>query len=437
MDIKNFTDKKIAIVWYGKEWRSTLRYLLKQGISPKQVTVCDQQEQLHLKYNVKTQLGDAYLEKMNVFDIVIKSAWVPPWLPWLVDVQEKITSNMQLFLDHYPGKVIWITGTKWKSTISSLLFHILQELWINVWFGGNIGTPPLDMLEEVKELDFMILECSSYQLYNIHYQFHIWVLSTLFHEHHIKRHGTFEAYREAKYRLLKNSTIQCVGSQVYDDRWDELEDMMWEHTTLFGHRWAITFRDGFFWYNEDRLFTDEMIQLPGDHNRYNICWVLSICDRLEIDLFQLKPHLESFHGLRHRCEDLWVHHGIRWINDAIATTPEATIAALDTFGEDVDTIFLWWTDGWYDFSELLQKLEDYNVKTVILFPDSWERIKWLLDSSYTVYTTDSMKDAVKFARENSAHWKIALLSCASPSYSLWSGFEEKGNLFRKCVVDEM
>ena len=179
---------------------------------------------------------------------------------------------------------------------------------------------------------------------------------------------------------------------------------------------------------------DKDVLLPGVHNRYNICAVIGICDILHIDMHALQIVLRSFSGVEHRLEDVWVYGGIRWVNDAIATTPESTIAALETYKDEVDTIFLGGKDGGYDFSILVDKLALYNVHNIILFPDSGKIIKKILDiSKYTILETSSMQEAVQFASNYTQHGKIALLSCASPSYSLRKNFEEKGKLFKEEV----
>jgi len=127
----------------------------------------------------------------------------------------------------------------------------------------------------------------------------------------------------------------------------------------------------------------------------------------------------------------WKYDGIIFIDDAISTTPESTIEAIKTFNYDIDTIFLWWTDRWYEFYELIKELNKYNIKNIVLFPDSSQKILKLLGGSFNYIETKSMEEAIKWAKKYTKKWKIVLLSTASPSYSIWKNFEEKWDLFAK------
>ena len=118
------------------------------------------------------------------------------------------------------------------------------------------------------------------------------------------------------------------------------------------------------------------------------------------------------------------------MNDAIATTPQATLAALRAYAEEVDTLFLGGKDGNYDFTELVQYIKKSSVRTIVFFPDTGVELQALLqDKEYTTLFTSSMQEAVAFAYQHTQAGKVCLLSCAGPSYSVWKNFEEKGDLF--------
>ena len=171
----------------------------------------------------------------------------------------------------------------------------------------------------------------------------------------------------------------------------------------------------------------------------NISAVLGICDIMKIDYKILEETLATFKGLPHRMENIWTYWGITWIDDAISTTPESTIQAIQTFGKRIDTIFLWWTDRWYVFDELVKTIILYNIRNVVVFPDSGKRIFEVIKKKdaweIKIFQTDDMKQAVKFAYKSTQDGKICLLSTASPSYSLRKNFEEKGNLFKQYIKE--
>lgn len=169
----------------------------------------------------------------------------------------------------------------------------------------------------------------------------------------------------------------------------------------------------------------------------NICSVIAVCDIMYIEMEIVKNILETFKWLPHRMENIGVHWWIVWVDDAISTTPESTIKAIETFWWEVDTIFLWGTDRWYKFKELAKKIIEYKIRNVVIFPDSGERIykeiKKYTWGEIKFFHTSDMYEAVKFAYEYTKDYKICLLSTASPSYSVWKNFEEKWDIFQKYI----
>ena len=144
-------------------------------------------------------------------------------------------------------------------------------------------------------------------------------------------------------------------------------------------------------------------------------------------------------------ENIWTYGGIMWIDDAISTTPESTIQAIQTFGKQIDTIFLGWTDRGYVFDDLIKCIRKYGIRNVVLFPDSGKRIAQAIKDEETpvgkdivrvkIFQTNDMKEAVKFAYKYTKNNKICLLSTASPSYTLRKNFEEKWYLFQKYIKE--
>ena len=124
-------------------------------------------------------------------------------------------------------------------------------------------------------------------------------------------------------------------------------------------------------------------------------------------------------------------NNIKFYDDAISTTPESTIEAIKSL-KNIDTIFLGGEDRGYDFSQLEKTIKKYKINNAVIFPDSGKRIKL---RGLKILRTTSMKEAVKFTYKNTKPGSVCLLSCASPSYSLWKNFEEKGELFKKFVKD--
>lgn len=456
MSFEIFQNKKIAILWYGREGKSSLQFLLKIGISPKNITILDGAkkieglaanfEYLNQTFGIDTEFnlifGDKYLDTLKTFDLIIKTPGISLYNSKIYPYRHKITSQAQLFFDRYQGKIIAVSGTKGKSTTATLIYETLKRAKKNVQLIGNIGKPVLDYLDiknfASQKKEYAVFEISSYMLEGLKKNNYISILLNIYSDH-IDWHDGFGNYKDAKLNILKGSTYNLLRDEVvetYDFEQQDLKDL---HIRTFGHTGKYTHQEKKFYVNKTLVFDDHSVVLKGEHNMINIAAVLGVCDIMKIGYKTLEETLTTFNGLPHRMENIWTHGGITWIDDAISTTPESTIQAIQTFGKQIDTIFLWWTDRGYVFDELVKVIMTYDIKNVVLFPDSGKRIfkaiKKKDDWEIRIFKTDDMKEAVKFAYKYTNNGKMCLLSTASPSYSVRKNFEEKGNLFQKYIKE--
>jgi UDP-N-acetylmuramoylalanine--D-glutamate ligase len=171
----------------------------------------------------------------------------------------------------------------------------------------------------------------------------------------------------------------------------------------------------------------------GEHNKDNIKAAISVAREFGIKDDIIKLAVKAFKGLPHRLEFVGEFKGIKFYDDAISTTPESTIMAIEAL-KNVDTIFLGGQDRGYNFAQLEKVIKKYKIRNVVLFPNSGNNII-KNKKSFNVLETKSMEEAVEFAFEFTKKGSICLLSCASPSYSLWKNFEEKGDQFKKFVLE--
>lgn len=182
INFEKFKNKKIAILGYGREGKSSLQFLLKIGISPKNITILDGAKQIdgfahHLEYLNQTFgidpkfdiiLGEKYLDTLKKFDLIIKTPGISLYHDKIYPFKKKITSQAQIFFDYYQGKIIAVSGTKGKSTTSTLIYETLKHANKNVQLIGNIGNPVLDYLDiqnpKVQQDEYVVFEVSSYML---------------------------------------------------------------------------------------------------------------------------------------------------------------------------------------------------------------------------------------------------------------------------------
>ncbi len=429
-----FKDKhNIAILWYGKEWQATLRFLLKHKIAPDRITILDgwnisqENSDFLSKKRIAIISGSWYLDQIDTYDIIIKSPGISPYTHNLSHLAHKITSQTQIFFDLYTWPVIAVTATKWKSTICSLLHAALQNQWYKTLLVGNIGQPVLDILDPhdtTTVYDYIVYEISSYMLDGLRKHNLISVLGNMYQDH-IDRHGSVEAYHNAKKNILTNSTYCLVHQSIKQDIVRQFPDIQCI--------WYWTWSD--FWFDNSNFLSHWLAKTPTkdvrllwDHNKENISCLFALASIIPLDDQVLTTTIQKFVWLDHRLQYIWTYQDILFYDDAISTTPQSTIQAINALPQ-TQTIFLWWTDRGYDFTSLVECIRTSAIKNIVLFPETWKRLIHFFEKSHRILSTSSMQEAIAFAYRTTTAWWVCLLSCASPSYSLRKNFEEKWNQF--------
>ncbi len=435
MIISDLLDKKIAILWFGLEWKSSLNFLLKNHIDPSNLTILDWNKLDNLPQDIKHISWKDYLKDISQYDIILKTAWSSIYLnKELIPVRNKIITQMQLFFDNYKWKIIWITASKWKSTISSLLYQVIKDAWKDVKLVGNIWTPVLDEIDFKKQYDYVVCEISSYMLEFLNKTNYISILWNIFPEH-LDWHDGFQNYLKAKLKILDGSKLNIVCQSTLDKyNWIPKQ---YTNIVSYWKSWTYWWSNWFFTKDWSPLFSTKDVKLLWDHNLENICAILATIDQLSIDPLSAKQTIDKFKWLAHRLEFVWTYNDINFYDDAISTTPESTIQAIKTLNDRIDTIFLWWTDRGYNFDELAKYINQSNIRNIVLFAPSWKKIKESLKDNNKInfLETDDMALAVEFAFQHTSKSKICLLSTASPSYSIRKNFEEKWNLFKQHIKE--
>lgn len=447
MKLHELKHKKIAILWFGKEGQSSLKFLLEQGITD--ITVLDKNDIQEEYIDINFITGDLYLDDLWEFDLIFKSPGISPFWEKLLPYREKFISQTQIFFDNYAGKVIWITGTKGKSTLSTLLYKCLTSSWYDAKLVWNIGSPVLDEIDFNGELhDYVIYELSSYMLQDFSPKLHIGLLNNIYRCHLDWHFDSFNIYREAKVNILRDSEVKILSWDLASD--SEVLSIR-EDKVFFDSKWRYNFDEKSFFIDTESVYSGK-VKLLWEHNRKNITWIIAVLDYILGDKEKINNILSQvlplFWWLPNRIEDIGTYEGIRFINDAIATTPESTMAAIDTFWDELQTLFLWGEDSWFDFETIRETILSSNITNIIAFPDTSEKIfpeieirdyeqafEIELEGKCIQYIkTKSMKAAVDFAYKTTLPGKIALLSCAAPSFSLWKSYVAKAEEFKNEVI---
>lgn len=395
---------KILILGYGKEGRATKKFL-KKYIPDAEIGIADK------------NLNANYLDEQLNYDLVIKTPGIPKKF-----ITKPYTTATNIFFANINNIVIGVTGTKGKSTTVSLIFNILKNAGKQVYLLGNIGKPMLEeLLKPVSDKSIFVLELSSYQLDDCNYSPHISVVLDLFPEH-MNYHGDVKNYYQAKKNIVTN--IKDKDYFIYNPRFEELK------------KWANEIKCSSIPFEKTKIDLKN-INLIGEHNLENIRAAITVAHLLKVSDEIITKSIKTFEPLPHRLQKVGIFKKITFYDDAISTTPESTVFAIETL-KNIGTIFLGGEDRGYDFHKLAETILKYKIENIVLFPDSGDTINNLIGkingkTGPRTLKTKSMEDAVKFAYRFTLSDKICLLSCASPSYSLWKNFEEKGNEFQKYV----
>jgi UDP-N-acetylmuramoylalanine-D-glutamate ligase len=279
-----------------------------------------------------------------------------------------------------------------------------------------------ELLKTIDPDEIFVCELSSYQLDDLQYSPHISVIVSLFPEH-MNFHGNTAEYYKSKAQLLKN--VKGDDYYIYNGKFDELKKWAEKAKCI-----SLPF--------VDEIPFELYSNLKGEHNKDNIKGAYTVAKVLKIPDEIIEKTINQFKPLPHRLQYVGNFNGISFYDDAISTTPESTIAAIHAL-QHIGTIFLGGLDRGYDFSPLIPVLKEYNVKNIVLFPESGAEILKLIQSSTgfkpRILETISMEEAVKFAYAHTESGEICLLSTASPSYTIWKNFEEKGDEFQKYVKE--
>jgi len=420
-----FNGKNVLILGFGREGRSTLRLLKEFGncnitIADRNDVSCPETE------GIEVICGEHYLDRTGDFDIIMKAPGIALFDDIPAGTKERITGQTDLLLRFRANTVIGITGTKGKSTTSSLIYHILGCEGKHAQLIGNIGIPPFECLNGLREDDILVCEMSCHQLEYVQASPDIAVYLNLFEEH-LDHYTGFDAYRKAKENIYKFQTAEDTlivnkalapanaRSRVITASLDEEADIFVDGDTvcIFGSRYDIR------------------TKLLGRHNLYNIGIAMHIAQMCGCRDDDILAAVSTFDGLRHRLENVGVINGVTYINDSISTCPSTAIAAVRAFTA-VDTIIVGGMDRGIDYTELVDFLNASDIANVILLPDSGHKIEPRLDhGKRSIYRASDLADAVAHAKKVTK--KLCLLSPAAASYGFYKNFEERGDHFRKLV----
>ena len=413
-------DKKILILGFGREGKSSLDFIRRE-LPQAEVAIADQQE--IVVENTTVISGENYLDACKDYDLILKAPGVIIKDYLDTETKSKITSQTDLFMRVFSRQIIGVTGTKGKSTTSSLIYHVLKSAGRDAQLVGNIGKPCFDILDEITDQTAIVFELSAHQLEYIQASPHIAVLLNIYEEH-FDHYTTPDDYYGAKKNIYKYQTPDDL--LIYGD--------IFQHATIDEINAAQSMKIDI---TKTEIFPRDQIRtkLIGEHNQLNIQVAAAIAYAYKINGEDFKQAVASFQPLPHRLEYVGTFRGIKFYNDSIATAQEAVINAIKALG-DVDTIILGGMDRGLDYHPLVDFIRETNIRNVILLPATNERFQQTFgerEYSQKLIHVKNMREAVEQAYAITATDKSCLLSPAAASYGFYKNFEERGEDFKNLV----
>lgn len=377
------------------------------------------------------------VDALSRCDVLVRSPGVSIYRPELTELAQRglpITTPTGLWLAERRGRgVLGVTGTKGKSTIASLVAHLVRAAGHPVELAGNIGRPALELLD-VPEDEVVVVELSSYQIADLSDGPEVAMVANLYREH-LNWHLSDDRYRQDKLRLLTLPGVQsCVlnvtspeviaAPRACRDSWTYGAAPGW-HVTENGIARA------------DAHIASADLPLLGPHNALNVCGALTALDALGIAYPPLPEALETFSGLPHRLQLVHEADGVVWVDDSISTTPESAAAAIASFPDRAIVLIGGGQDRGQDYRQLGAVLAERRAH-VLGLPDTGAR---LVDAAQAAgvpadhaFVVEDLASAVAAAAATAVPGTVVLLSPAAPSYNAYANFEERGDHFRRLAA---
>jgi UDP-N-acetylmuramoylalanine--D-glutamate ligase len=432
-----------TVLWgWGREGRAAYRAL--RSALPQQTLAlfCSHDEAADAR-----ALGDARLlietaanaERLAAFEFVIKSPGISPYRAEAMAAAEQGTrflgGTALWFGEHPDARTVCVTGTKGKSTTTSLLAHLLRAAGHRTALAGNIGLPLLELMAPPQAPEFWAIELSSYQTGDVAaggVRPEVAVALNVFPEH-LDWHGSHARYVEDKLRLLTEAKPRIAVLNANDATLAALRlpdsEVRW-----FGREDGWHLRGDALYRGDVSIMDTAALPLPGRHNRGNLCAVLTAIEALGLDAAPLAAHAAGFRPLPHRLQPLGTREGIAYVNDSISTTPHASLAALDCYDGRRIAILVGGHDRGVEWGAFADAIRRKPPQAIVTMGENGPRIHELLaplaaQSDFRLSAAQDLAEAMAQARAALGGDGVVLLSPGAPSFGPYRDYVARGRHF--------
>ena len=448
LSLDALSGQRVALWGWGREGRAAYHAIRTRLPTQALTLFCSAEESADA-----TALGDAHLavetevsaQRLSCFDIVVKSPGISPYRAEAVAAVEQGTrfvGGTGLWFAEHAGadgvvaNAVCVTGTKGKSTTTSLLAHLLRAGGHVTALAGNIGLPLLE-LDASHAPEYWAIELSSYQTGDVagsgaHPQ--IAVALNVFPEH-LDWHGSHERYVADKLRLLTEAKPRIAIVNANDPRLAALS-LPDSDVRRFGDAQGWHLREDDLYRGDEFVMDTRPLPLPGRHNRGNLCAVLTAIEALGLDAKALAPHAASFRPLPHRLQTLGTRGGVTFVNDSISTTPHASLAALDCFADRRVALLVGGHDRGLPWEDFAQAMRTQAPAAIVTMGQNGPRIHALLSPvaeqvGFVLGEAVDLADAMTQARAALGGDGVVLLSPGAPSFGPYKDYVARGRDFAR------
>lgn len=451
-----YEGRQVVVLGLGRQGMAAARFFARAGAK---VVVSDIRSPAELEDRVAAladmgitfALGGHPLSLLEGTDLVCVSGGVPATIPFVVEAKRRsipLTSDEALTVRHSPAPVVGITGSAGKTTTTTLVGDMLRAAGMKVHVGGNIGTPLVDRLGGVCSEDWLVMELSSFQLEFFTESPQVAAVLNVT-PNHLDRHGSMEAYAEAKRNIFRHQRAGDTVVLGWDNAWTRrwlsqvvppgvrslsfsLAEGVEEGGFLDGTRLCLRL-DG----REHTVCQVSDVPLRGQHNLANVLAAATIAGAVGADVDAIAAAIRRFQGVPHRLEVVRRWRGAIWVNDSIATAPERVVAALRSFVEPV-VLLAGGRDkklAWEEFARVAVE----RARRVIAFGELAPLVAEVLEPHVGqgrlagVEQVPDLEMAVARAAAVVQPGEVVLLAPGGTSFDAYRNFEERGNHFRALV----
>lgn len=442
MRISQLDGRSVALWGWGREGRAAYRALRERLPELTLTLFCSLDEAADAR-----ALGDARLlietapsaERLGAFEFVIKSPGISPYRAEAVAAVEQGTrllgGTALWFGEHPQARTICVTGTKGKSTTTSLLAHLLRAAGHRTALAGNIGLPLLELMAPTPAPEFWAIELSSYQTGDVAgggVRPEVAIALNVFPEH-LDWHGSHARYVEDKLRLLTEAKPRIAVLNANDATLAGLalpdSEVRW-----FGREDGWHLRGDALHRGDVEIMDTSALPLPGRHNRGNLCAVLTAIEALGLDAAPLAAHAASFRPLPHRLQPIGTRDGIAYVNDSISTTPHASLAALDCYDGRRIAILVGGHDRGVEWGVFADAMRRKAPVAIVTMGENGPRIHALLSplaaqSDVRLSAARDLAEAMAQARAALGGEGVILLSPGAPSFGPYRDYVARGRHF--------